>query len=119
MCGSFASSVQILPLLSGIQVPEQSGETFYAQGMRKYGKSWPQLANTDYPWSLIALVALKMNDWGTVACWQARSGPYRHGAHWNVLEESLYLAFESRMAAPVIAARCGFTTAAATATASR
>ncbi|MEN2470067.1 hypothetical protein D1006_14825 [Burkholderia stabilis] len=110
---------QIFPLLSGIQVPEQSNETIYAQWMQKYGKSWKQLAGTDYPWGLIALVAFKMNDWGTVACWHARSGPYRHGAHWNVLEESLYLAFESRMADPVAPARCGFTTAAASATASR
>lgn len=114
-----AKIAQILPLLSGIQVPEQSGEAIYARWIRKYGKSWPQLANTDYPWSLIALVAVKMNDWSTVACWQARSGPYRHGAHWNVLEESLYLAFESRTADPVIPARCGLATAAETATASR
>ncbi|MGU3776435.1 hypothetical protein [Burkholderia metallica] len=116
-----AKLAQILPLLSDIQVPEQSGEVIYTRWMRKYGKRWPQLADTDYPWSLIALVALRMNDWGTVACWQARSGPYRHGAHWNVLEESLYLAFERRMAAPVIPARCGLATAAAaeTATASR
>jgi hypothetical protein len=114
-----AKIAQVLPLLSGIQIPEQSGATLYAQWMRKYGKSWPQLADTDYPWALIALVAVRMNDWGTVACWQARSGPYRHGAHWNVLEESLYLAFENRIAASVAPARCGFTTAAATATALR
>ncbi|AXF20266.1 hypothetical protein CUJ89_06990 [Burkholderia pyrrocinia] len=114
-----AKVAQIFPLLSGIQVPEQSNERIYAQWMQKYGKTWPQLAGTDYPWSLIALVAFKMNDWSTVACWHARSGPYRHGAHWNVLEESLYLAFESRMTAPVVPAQCGFTTAATTETASR
>ncbi|KAG8151689.1 hypothetical protein [Burkholderia catarinensis] len=112
-----AKIAQIVPLLSGIQVPEQSGETIYAQWMQKYGKTWRQLADSDYPWSLIALVASRMNDWTTLACWQVRSGPYRHRAHWNVLEESLYLAFESRMGAPVAPARCGFKTAAATATA--
>ncbi|WP_175998499.1 hypothetical protein [Burkholderia stabilis] len=112
-----AKVAQIFPLLSGIQVPEQSNETIYAQWMRKYGKTWLQLAGTDYPWGLIALIAFKMNDWNTVACWHARSGPYRHGTHWNVLEESLYLAFESRMTDPVAPARCGFTTAATTATA--
>lgn len=115
-----AKVAQIFPLLSGIQVPEQSSETIYAQWMRKYGKTWLQLAGTDYPWGLIALIAFRMNDWSTVACWHARSSPYRHGTHWNVLEESLYLAFESRTADPVAPARCGFTTAAtATATASR
>ncbi|WP_175946822.1 hypothetical protein [Burkholderia pyrrocinia] len=108
---------QIFPLLSDIQVPEQSNKTIYAQWMQKYGKTWQHLAGTDYPWGLIALAAFKMNDWSTVACWHARSGPYRHGAHWNVLEESLYLAFESRMAEPVTPAQCGFTTATATPTA--
>lgn len=114
-----AKVAQVFPLLSGIRVPEQSNETIYAQWMRKYGKTWLQLAGTDFPWGLIALVAFKMNDWNTVACWHARSGPYRHGTHWNVLEESIYLAFESRIAEPVSPARCGFTTAAATATALR
>ncbi|WP_175872972.1 hypothetical protein [Burkholderia sp. BCC0397] len=114
-----AKIAQIFPLLSGIQVPEQSSEMIYAQWMQKYGKTWQQLAGSDYPWGLVALVASRMNDWSTIACWQARSGPYRHGAHWNVLEESLYLAFESRMVAPVAPARCGFTMAAATAAATR
>ncbi|MDR8105862.1 hypothetical protein KPB04_29445 [Burkholderia cenocepacia] len=114
-----AKVAQVFPLLSGIQVPQQSNETIYAQWMQKYGKTWLQLAGSDYPWGLIALVAFKMNDWNTVACWHARSGPYRHGAHWNVLEEALYLAFESRMADPVAPAQCGFTTASTTETASR
>ncbi|MDN7674599.1 hypothetical protein QZM22_19220 [Burkholderia oklahomensis] len=106
---------QIFPILSGIRVPDQSNETVYAQWMHRYGKTWLQLAGTDFPWGLIALIAYKMNDWNTVACWHARSGPYRHGPHWNVLEEALYLAFESRMADPVAPARCGFTTASAAA----
>ncbi|MBR8313311.1 hypothetical protein KDW36_08870 [Burkholderia dolosa] len=113
-----AKVAQIFPILSGIQVPDQSNATLYAQWMRKYGKAWLQLAGADYPWGLIALVALKMNDSNTVACWHARSGPYRHGAHWNVLEEALYLAFESRLADPVAPAQCGFATADATVTAS-
>ncbi|CAB3763453.1 hypothetical protein GQ57_14275 [Burkholderia sp. MSh2] len=113
-----AKVAQILPLLSDIQVPELSNEEIYAQWMRRYGKRWPQLADADYPWSLIGLVALKMNDGNTMACWHARSGTYRQGAHWNVLEETLYLAFESRTAPPVAPARCGFTTVSATATAS-
>ena len=114
-----AKVAQIFPILSGIQVPEQSNETIYAQWMQKYGKTWMQLAGSDFPWGLIALVAYKMNDWSTVACWYARSGPYRHGAHWNVLEEALYLAFESRMTDPLAPAKCGFTTAEVTVTGSR
>ncbi|KWA27027.1 hypothetical protein [Burkholderia territorii] len=114
-----AKVAQIFPILSGIQVPDQSNETIYAQWMQKYGKTWMQLAGSDFPWGLIALVAFKMNDWGTVACWYARSGPYRHGAHWNVLEEALYLAFESRMADPLAPATCGFTTAEVTVSGSR
>lgn len=111
-----AKVAQIFPILSGIQVPDESNETIYAQWMQKYGKTWMQLAGSDFPWGLIALVAYKMNDWSTVACWYARSGPYRHGTHWNVLEESLYLAFESRMTDPLAPAKCGFTTAETTET---
>ncbi|KVF79672.1 hypothetical protein WS75_03725 [Burkholderia sp. FL-7-2-10-S1-D7] len=114
-----AKVAQIVPILSGIQVPDQSSETIYAQWMQKYGKTWTQLAGSDFPWGLIALVAFKMNDWSTVACWYARSGPYRHGTHWNVMEEALYLAFEGRTAEPLAHAQCGFTTASATVTGSR
>ncbi|WP_041491010.1 hypothetical protein [Burkholderia cepacia] len=114
-----AKVAQIFPILSGIQVPDRSSETIYAQWMQKYGKTWMQLAGSDFPWGLIALVAYKMNDWSTVACWYARSAPYRHGTHWNVLEESLYLAFESRMTDPLAPAQCGFTTASAAVTGSR
>ncbi|RQZ19890.1 hypothetical protein DIE15_04730 [Burkholderia sp. Bp9031] len=114
-----AKVAQIFPILSGIQVPDQSNETIYAQWMQKYGKTWMQLAGSDFPWGLIALVAFKMNDWSTVACWYARSGPYRHGTHWNVMEEALYLAFESRTVDPLAPAKCGFTTASATVTGSR
>lgn len=104
---------QIFPILSGIRVPDQSNAAIYAQWMHRYGKTWLHLAGTDFPWGLIALVAYKMNDWNTVACWHARSGPYRHGPHWNVLEEALYLAFENRMTDPVAPARCGLATASA------
>lgn len=114
-----AKVAQIFPILSGIQVPDQSNDRIYAQWMQKYGKTWMQLAGSDFPWGLIALVAYKMNDWNTVACWYARSGPYRHGPHWNVLEEALYLAFENRMTDPLAPAKCGFTTAEVTVTGSR
>ncbi|WP_425485216.1 hypothetical protein [Burkholderia guangdongensis] len=100
---------QIFPVLSGIRAPGESNAARYTQWMRANGPTWLQLASSDYPWGLIALVALRMNDWDTVACWHARSAPYRHGAHWNVLEEALYLSFESRLADPVAPTRCDFT----------
>ncbi|WP_296228085.1 hypothetical protein [Ralstonia sp. UBA689] len=88
---------QIFPILAGIQPPNRTLETGYQAWMQQHRFVWLQMSETDFPWGLVALVADRMGDQDAITCWRARSVQFRHGAHWNVLEETLYLAFEARL----------------------
>jgi hypothetical protein len=97
---------QLFPLMSGMPTPNKTDAATYSQWMHKNCRTWLGQPANDFPWGLVALAAYKTGDQQTVACWHASSAPYRHGVHWNVLEETLYLAFEDRMDSPVAPVQC-------------
>ncbi|MGO4809389.1 hypothetical protein AB4156_07265 [Cupriavidus sp. 2MCAB6] len=88
---------QIFPILADIQPANRTNENAYQSWMKEHRMTWLQTSEVDFPWGLIALVADKMGDKDAIACWRVRSVQFRHGKHWNVLEEALYLAFEARL----------------------
>jgi len=57
--------------------------------MKKNREDWLRRGESDFHGVLIALIAQNADDRKTVLCWCARAGPFRHGKHWNVLEEAL------------------------------
>jgi hypothetical protein len=65
--------------------------------MRAHRKQWLEQTGSDYPWGLIAIAAAEMGDTATVLCWASRAAPFRHGVRWNVLEEAVYRAVETRL----------------------
>lgn len=85
---------QLFPILGGMPAPTGPERT-YAEWMHRNRETWLRHAETDFPWGLVALVAAQMRDVGTVRCWLARAQPFRHGPHWNVLEEVLYHALHA------------------------
>ena len=88
---------QIFPILADIRPASRPHAAAYALWMKENRMVWLQMSEADFPWGLVALVADKMGDKEAIACWRMRSIQFRHGKHWNVLEEALYLAFESRL----------------------
>ncbi len=88
---------QVFPILADIQPGNRTNASAYQSWMRDHRMAWLQMSEVDFPWGLVALVADKMGDKDAIACWRLRSGQFRHGKHWNVLEEALYLAFEARL----------------------
>jgi hypothetical protein len=99
---------QIFPLASGFPLPEGSESAAYARWMAQSRSAWLRQGERDYPWGLITLASLRMGDGATVLCWRARAAPFRHGEHWNVLEEAVYLAVEARYGpVEVLAPACG------------
>jgi hypothetical protein len=99
---------QIFPLLVDLRAPNWDASASYQLWMKQYRETWLGQAPTDYPWGLIALIAYKMGDSPTVLCWRARAQPFRHGAHWNVLEEALYVALSARFPEKtLLAPACG------------
>ncbi|ODV42545.1 hypothetical protein AWV79_25860 [Cupriavidus sp. UYMMa02A] len=88
---------QIFPILADIRPDSRPHATAYYLWMKENRMTWLQMSEADFPWGLVALVADKMGDKDAIACWRMRSIQFRHGKHWNVLEEALYLAFEARL----------------------
>lgn len=89
------SVAQIFPMLAGLPIPGKTRGEAYAEWMAAYREIWLQQARNDFPWGMVALVSDEMDDRKTLACWRTRAAPFRHGSHWNVLEEALYLAFDA------------------------
>lgn len=88
---------QIFPILADIRPASRPHSAAYRLWMKENRATWLQMSEADFPWGLVALVADKMGDKESIACWRMRSIQFRHGSHWNVLEEALYLAFEARL----------------------
>lgn len=88
---------QIFPILADIQAPGRPHASAYQAWMATHRFAWLQMSEVDFPWGLVALVADKMGDADAITCWRVRANQFRHGQHWNVLEEALFLAFESRL----------------------
>ncbi|MDQ0140858.1 hypothetical protein [Cupriavidus necator] len=88
---------QIFPILADIQAPGRPHAIAYQSWMTANRMAWLQMSEVDFPWGLVALVADKMGDGDAITCWRMRSNQFRHGRHWNVLEEALLLAFQARL----------------------
>jgi hypothetical protein len=87
---------QIFPLTGSFTNPERPDEEAYAGWMRENRAAWLLQSEHDYPWGLIVLAAQRAFDRASILCWRARAEPFRHGPHWNVLEEAIYLAIVAR-----------------------
>jgi hypothetical protein len=97
---------QVFPITVDMQIPGWDATSEYTRWMSAHRDAWLRHSSSDYPWGLVALAAAKMNDRATVLCWASRAAPFRHGVHWNVLEEAIYLAFLARYGREALLAPC-------------
>jgi hypothetical protein len=98
---------QIFPLLVGFPHLPQPAAAYYRSWMREHRREWLAQGATDYPWGLIAVIALQHGDTESAACWIARSARLRHGARWSVTDETAYQILLSRgLTARAPAANC-------------
>jgi hypothetical protein len=81
---------QLFPLLVKFPVASQDEQTYYRQWMRNYRQQWLKQSETDYPWGLVAVLALRENDATSVRCWLRESTPLRHSSRWAVTDEVAY-----------------------------
>ena len=81
---------QLFPLMAGIATPGASDAQWFQVWLRENQAKWFSAMQTDYPWGLLLLAALKKKNSDVVDAWARRAGRYRHGQHWNVLEEVVY-----------------------------
>lgn len=77
---------QIYPLYHGVVNPAVARHWF-AAWMSTDREAWLARRDVDFPWGLVAIVALHLGDEADAFCWQNRAEPLRYSQRWNVLEE--------------------------------
>ena len=81
---------QIFPLLVAFPLLPEESAAYYRNWMRQYRSDWLSQGKTDYPWGLLAVLALRQNDRASAACWLRESLPLRHSSRWAVTDEASY-----------------------------
>jgi hypothetical protein len=73
-------------------VPRTHATARFDAWLARYGDAWRQNAKLDYPWGLIALVALQEGRADIAGAWRLAQDEQRRNGRWNVLEESVWQA---------------------------
>lgn len=91
---------QIFPLLIGFPLLPAEAGLYYRNWMRAHRTNWLGQGETDYPWGLLAVLALRQNDKASARCWLREAGPLRHSARWAITDESSYQILVSKGLTP-------------------
>jgi hypothetical protein len=81
---------QVFPLLVDFSLLPTEPRQYYRDWMRAHRKDWLSQGKTDYPWGLIAVLALRQNDKASASCWLRESGRLRHSSRWAVTDETAW-----------------------------
>jgi hypothetical protein len=91
---------QVFPLLMGYPQPERKGATHYREWMREHRAEWLRQGVADYPWGLIAVLAMRQRDTASAACWLRHTAGMRHSARWAVTDETAWQIVTARGVKP-------------------
>lgn len=81
---------QIFPLLVDFPLLPTSAGPYYTSWMKAHRAEWLGHGKTDYPWGLIAVLAMRQKDTASVRCWLRESTPLRHSSRWAVTDEASF-----------------------------
>ncbi|MES2190604.1 MAG: hypothetical protein V4454_10805 [Pseudomonadota bacterium] len=81
---------QIFPLLVGFPLLHGDAASHYRKWMSQHRSDWLSQGKTDYPWGLIAVLALRQDDKVSARCWLRESQALRHSSRWAVTDEVAY-----------------------------
>lgn len=81
---------QIFPLLVDFPLLPTEAKQHYRAWMQAHRSEWLQHGKADYPWGLLAVLALRQDDKATASCWLREASPLRHSARWAVTDEAAY-----------------------------
>ncbi len=103
---------QIYPLMFDVPLAQSrhapNRQARYTSWMAAHRATWLTQSRHDFSWGLIAIVALRLGDRATAACWLRESAPARRTVHWIVTDdvaEQILRAQGVEMADP--SAHCG------------
>lgn len=99
---------QLFPLMVDFPLLPAKARAHYGQWMRKHRADWLVQGQADYPWGIIAVLALRQNDLDSARCWMRQSTPLRHSARWAVTDEvSMQILVHKGVRSAGPAALCG------------
>ncbi len=83
---------QIYPLIHKMPYPQNHRKgKIYSEWLANNKEKWINYGYTDYPWGLVAVAALNLNDRKTAFCWHGIiAKEARSSSRWNVLEEAAF-----------------------------
>jgi len=87
---------QVFPLLVDFPVLPQNTNLYYKNWMRLHRTEWLKQGVTDYPWGLLAVLALRQGDEPSARCWLRETSFMRHSDRWAVTDEVAFLILGSR-----------------------
>ena len=87
---------QVYPWLAGLSGPGQEIGAAWKEWKDRFGQEWLNSTSDPHPWGLVALAALQTGDNSVVMCWLTRSESLRYSSHWNILEEAIFQALDSK-----------------------
>lgn len=87
---------QIFPLMVDFPLLPQSAKVYYRNWMRMHRAEWLAHGETDYPWGVLAVLALRQGDEPSARCWLRETFSMRHTSRWAVTDEAAFLVLASR-----------------------
>lgn len=87
---------QIFPLLVDFPLVGETAKVYYRNWMRMHRAEWLAHGETDYPWGLLAVLALRQGDEASARCWLRETSRMRHASRWAVTDEAAFLILASQ-----------------------
>lgn len=87
---------QIFPLMFDFPLLPASARPYYRGWMAAHRAEWLMQGDADYPWGLLAVLALRQNDKVSAGCWLRQATPLRHSKRWAVSDEASFQILLSR-----------------------
>lgn len=99
---------QIFPLLVDFPLAPAEAGPYYRAWMAAHRTEWLSQGKEDYPWGLLAVLAMRQNDSASARCWLREATPLRHSARWAVTDEASFQILVSKGLKPAAKeAGCG------------
>lgn len=91
---------QIFPLLVDFPILPQNAKQYYKNWMQMHRAEWLRQGDADYPWGLLAVLAVRQGDESSARCWLRETSGMRHSRRWAVTDEVAFQILVSRRIAP-------------------
>ena len=74
----------------------QTAKAYYKNWMGLHRAEWLAHGETDYPWGVLAVLALRQGDESSARCWLRETSAMRHSARWAVSDEASFQILTSK-----------------------